>query len=107
MGQSRFYFGAGGAGSYAVFPLPGGAKVYYDSTGTVSHYMQGDFMGSARLGSNSDRTLYFSKAYAPFGESYSEAGSATANYLGGYWWDTAGPQGYEMTYRRYSPVQGR
>ena len=46
------------------------------SGGTLSYFRHTDWLGSVRLGSNTNRQMQFSLAYAPFGETYSEAGTA-------------------------------
>jgi RHS repeat-associated protein len=85
-------------------PLPGGAVAAYGSSGLVS-YRHPDWLGSMRFVSTPSRTFYYSGAYAPFGEWYSQTGTTT-NTFTGVGADTENGQ-FDFLYRRYSPVQGR
>ena len=55
----------------AFIPLPGGATAVYNSSG-LAYYRHSDHLGSSRLASTPSRCVYYSGAYAPFGESYAE-----------------------------------
>ena len=59
----------------AFVALPGGAKAIYNPSG-LAYYRHSDWLGSSRLTSTASRSMYFSSAYAPFGEQYDTAGSA-------------------------------
>ncbi len=65
----------------AFVPLPGGATAVYTSTG-LAYYRHSDHLGSSRLASTASRTLYYSGAYAPFGESYAETGTTDRSFTG-------------------------
>ncbi len=95
----------------AFVPLPGGAQAVYNSSG-LQYYRHPDWLGSSRLASTSSRTLYYSGAYAPFGENYVPSGTQDLSFTGQNQ-DTessgAGGAGglYDFLYREHSPVQGR
>ncbi|HTD23757.1 MAG TPA: RHS repeat-associated core domain-containing protein [Terriglobales bacterium] len=89
----------------AFVPLPGGATAVYNASG-LQYYRHSDWLGSSRLASTPSRTLYYSGAYAPFGESYKEAGTTDHSFTGQNE-DTA-PGLEDFMYREYSfPQQGR
>lgn len=95
----------------AFVPLPGGAQAVYNSSG-VQYYRHADWLGTSRLATTSSRTLYYSGAYAPFGENYVSSGTQDLSFTGQNQ-DTessgAGGAGglYDFLYREHSPVQGR
>jgi len=66
----------------AFIPLPAGAKAVYTSGPTLSYFRHPDWLGSSRFASTVNRTMYYSGAYAPFGEAYSEAGTADRSFTG-------------------------
>jgi len=68
--------------SKAFIPLPAGAKAVYTSGPTLSYFRHPDWLGSSRFASTPNRTMYYSGAYAPFGEAYSEAGTADRSFTG-------------------------
>jgi len=88
----------------AFIPLPAGATAVYNSTG-LAYYRHPDWLGSSRFASTPSRTMYSSTAYAPFGESYSEAGTKDRSFTG-QGQDTAEPL-YDFLFRKYSSTQGR
>src|SRR5205823_91629 len=57
---TNFYYDANG-NSTAVY-----------NSGGLAYYMHSDWLGSSRLASSPSRTVLWSGAYAPFGESYAE-----------------------------------
>ena len=95
----------------AFVPLPGGAEAVYSSSG-LQYYRHADWLGTSRLATTSSRTLYYSGAYAPFGENYAGLGTQDLSFTGQNQ-DTepsgAGGAGglYDFLYREHSPVQGR
>lgn len=95
----------------AFVPLPGGAEAVYNSSG-LQYYRHADWLGTSRLATTSSRTLYYSGAYAPFGENYAGLGTQDLSFTGQNQ-DTessaAGGAGglYDFLYREQSPVQGR
>ncbi len=65
----------------AFVPLPaGGTAVYVGST--LSYFRHPDWLGSSRFASTPARTMYSDLAYAPFGETYAEAGTADRSFTG-------------------------
>jgi len=88
----------------AFVPLPGGATAVYNSGG-LAYYRHPDWLGSSRFASTPGRTLYYSGAYAPFGESYSETPNTDRSFTGQNQDTEAGL--YDFLFRGYSPVQGR
>ena len=59
--------------------LPGGATAVYGSAG-LDHYRHSDWLGSSRFSSTPSRTMYSDVAYAPFGETYAQAGTADPSF---------------------------
>ena len=88
----------------AFVPLPGGATAVYTSSG-LGYYRHSDWLGSSRFASTPSRTKYFDVAYAPYGEDYSDSGTADLNFTGQNQ-DTS-PGLYDFLYREYHPVSGR
>ncbi len=68
--------------SKAFIPLPAGATAVYTSGPTLSYFRHPDWLGSSRFASTANRTMYYSGAYAPFGEAYAEAGPADRSFTG-------------------------
>jgi RHS repeat-associated protein len=95
----------------AFVSLPAGAQAIYNSSG-LQYYRHPDWLGSSRLASTSSRSLYYSGAYAPFGENYVPSGTQDLSFTGQNQ-DTessgAGGAGglYDFLYREHTPVQGR
>jgi RHS repeat-associated protein len=92
----------------AMFRLPGGAQVQYDSAnGGLLYYAHPDHLGSLRLISTPTRAFSSSLAYAPFGEQYAlsnpNAGGEAAftGYGSGFGFDE-----YDFPARQYS-TEGR
>jgi RHS repeat-associated protein len=88
----------------AFIPLPGGTQGVY--TTSFSKYRVPDWLGSFRIESTSTRTSGWSGAFAPFGERYSESGSAAAKTFAGHNWDTVSDL-YDATFREQHGSQGR
>jgi RHS repeat-associated protein len=90
-------------------PLPGGSTAELeDATGTVTHILHSDWLGSSRLSTTYlNRGLAYDTAYAPYGENYAAAGSSSTDldFTGEFQDTTAGL--YDFEDREYSPVQGR
>jgi RHS repeat-associated protein len=95
----------------AFVPLPGGGQAVYNASG-LQYYRHPDWLGSSRLATTSSRALYYSGAYAPFGENFASSGTQDLSFTGQNQ-DTepssAGGAGglYDFLYREHSPVQGR
>jgi RHS repeat-associated protein len=88
----------------AYVSLPGGGTAVYASTG-LSYYRHSDWLGTSRFASTPARATYYDGAYAPYGESYSEAGTTDRNFTGQDQETVTGI--YDFLFRRYHPVQGR
>jgi RHS repeat-associated protein len=63
----------------AFVSLVGGSMAIYNSSG-LAYYRHPDWLGSSRLASTPARAMYFDTAYAPFGESYAQAGTADLSF---------------------------
>jgi RHS repeat-associated protein len=68
--------------SKAFIPLTAGATAVYASGPTLSYFRHPDWLGSSRFASTASRTMYYSVAYAPFGETYAEAGTPDRSFTG-------------------------
>jgi len=96
----------------AFVPLPGGATAVYAPDNStppnivLKYYRHSDHLGSSRLASTPSRTLYYSGAYAPFGESYAETGIVDRSFTGQN--EDTVPSMVDFMYREYtSNQQGR
>jgi RHS repeat-associated protein len=93
----------------ATLLLPGGATAVYDSSG-FAYFRHPDWLGSSRVATKWDHTIYSKEAYAPFGEPETayESGTQDRSFTGQDQ-DTVstGTGLYDFLYRRYHPVQGR
>jgi len=90
--------------SKAFIPLPGGTQVKYIGA-TISTYRVLDWLGSPRVGSNTNRTYGWGVAYAPFGERYASSGSPMFSFTGANG-DTK-PDLYDFLFRELHSSQGR
>jgi RHS repeat-associated protein len=95
----------------AFVPLPNSAEAVYNSSG-LQYYRHADWLGTSRLATTSSRTLYYSGAYAPFGENYVPSGTQDLSFTGqNQDTESSGSGGagglYDFLYREHSPVQGR
>ena len=88
----------------AFAPLPDGAIAAYTSSG-LAYYRHPDWLGSSRLASTPNRTIYSDVAYAPFGEAYSQTGSTDLSFTGQNQDVISGL--YDFLFREESPTQGR
>jgi RHS repeat-associated protein len=89
-------------------PLSGGATAVYTSSG-LQYYRHPDWLGSSRLASGANRTVYYDAAYAPYGEPYAETGTTDRDFTGQNQDLTPGSTGdlYDFPSREYHPTQGR
>jgi len=87
----------------AFIPLPGQATAVYTGSG-LDHYRHSDWLGSARLTSSPSQAYLASVAYAPFGETYAQSGSADLSFTGQNSDTVSGD--YDFLFREYS-MQGR
>jgi RHS repeat-associated protein len=65
----------------AFVPLTGGATAVY-SSGGLAYYRHSDGLGSSRLATTPSQTMYSDVAYAPYGETYAQAGNADFSFTG-------------------------
>ncbi len=88
----------------AFVPLPAGGTAVY-APGGLSLYRHPDWLGSSRFASTPARTMYYDGAYAPYGETYAEAGAGDHDFTGqnvDTTWNL-----YDFLYRGYDLMQGR
>ena len=98
-----------GAVVQTQFPLPGGATAVYNSSG-LNYIRHTDWLGSSRFATTWNHTVYSKKAYAPFGETYNEAGTADRSFTGqdqDVVTGSAGTGVYDFLFRKYDPSAGR
>ena len=96
----------------AYVPLPGGATL--NETPGAKDLWHKDWLGSARLSSTlTGHTIFYDRAFAPFGEQYSTFGSANSGLsFTGDTQDTfivngSTPEPYDTANRELHPIQGR
>ena len=88
----------------AAMPLPGGGTAVYNNTG-FSHLRHKDWLGSSRLATKWDHSVYAKESYAPFGETYNENATGDRSFTGQ---DQDTTQGlYDFLFRRHNPISGR
>jgi len=88
-------------------PLAAGVQVVYNSSG-LQYYRHADWLGSSRMALDTNGNLYSGRAYAPFGETYAETGTADRSFTGQTQDVIAGPTGiYDFLFRQHSAAQGR
>jgi RHS repeat-associated protein len=76
----------------------------YTSSG-LTYYRHSDWIGSSRFASTPTRTMYSDGAYAPFGESYLQTGTADVSFTGMNQ-DTVANL-YDFPAREYNDIHGR
>lgn len=104
---NQFLYGPGGSklalmnGQTVVKGFIGNA-IY--SGGTLSYFRHVDWLGSVRLGSNTNRQMQFSLGYGPFGEGYAEAGGPDRSFAGMDQDTEVGSTSalYDAVFRRYA-----
>jgi RHS repeat-associated protein len=102
-GKELGYAKAQSAG-WTWVPLPGGATAIY-AGGNLQNYWHADWLGSSRLGSTPNRTLFSDQAFAPFGEPYAVSGNTTQSFA--TMLQNLVPDLFETPVREYHPMQGR
>ena len=92
-----------------TIPLPGGSTAVYNASG-VNFIRHKDWLGSSRLATTWAHAVFSKEAYAPFGETYNEAGTPDRSFTGqdqnvvtGY----LGTGVYDFLFRKYDPSAGR
>jgi RHS repeat-associated protein len=93
-------------------PLPGGATAIYSGTSGMPYIRHKDWLGSARLATTWSHGVQSKVAYAPFGETYNEAGaSSNDRSFTGQDQDTVTANAatgiYDFMFRKYDPAAGR
>jgi YD repeat-containing protein len=93
----------------ARFPLPGGATLYETgSNGGSQYFWHKDWLGSVRLSSNVvNRTAYFNRAFAPYGEMYANFGATTTQNFTGDDQDILPGGLFDTPTRELADLQGR
>jgi RHS repeat-associated protein len=94
--------------SSAYFPLPAGETLHETgSTGSTQYFWHKDWLGSVRFASTvGGRASFFDRAFAPFGETYSNFGNTSGNNFTGDTQDTISGT-YDTLFRELNPTQGR
>jgi RHS repeat-associated protein len=90
-------------------PLPGGDTAIYNASG-LSYLRHTDWLGSSRLATTWAHAVYSKEAYAPFGETYNEAGTADRSFTGqdqDVVTGSGGTGAYDFLYRKHDPSAGR
>ncbi len=109
------FFGYGSAGNWPGQkpqnpPLPGGGTAIYNSSG-LNFIRHTDWLGSSRLATTwAAHAVYSKEAYAPFGETYNEAGTADRSFTGQDQDVVTGSLGtgvYDYLFRKHDPSAGR
>jgi len=99
----------GGALTKATIPLPGGETAVYNASG-LNFIRHTDWLGSSRLATTWAHGVYSKEAYAPFGETYYEAGTPDRSFTGQDQDVVTGSGGtgvYDYLFRKYDPSAGR
>jgi len=92
-----------------TIPLPGGGTAIYNGSG-LNYIRHTDWLGSSRLATYWNHTVYSKEAYAPFGETYNEAGTPDRSFTGQDQDVVTGSGGtgvYDFLFRKYDPSAGR
>jgi RHS repeat-associated protein len=109
--QLGIYAGSLGSGSLSkeTIPLPGGETAVYNGSG-LNFIRHTDWLGSSRLATTWAHAVYSKEAYAPFGETYNEAGTPDRSFTGQDQDVASGSGGtgtYDFLFRKYDPSAGR
>ncbi len=92
-----------------TIPLPGGETAVYNGSG-LNFIRHTDYLGSSRLATTWAHAVYSKEAYAPFGETYNEAGTPDRSFTGQDQDVASGAGGtgtYDFLFRKYDPAAGR
>jgi len=103
-GGSKLAVVQNGALSKATIPLPGGGSAIYNANG-LEFLRHKDWLGSSRLATTWTHGVYSKEAYAPFGETYNEAGTPDRSFTGQDQDTSSGV--YDFLFRKYDPTAGR
>lgn len=91
-------------------PLTGGDTAIYTGTTANPYIRHTDWLGSSRLATTWAHGVQSKEAYAPFGETYNETGSADRSFTAQDQNVVAGSGGsgvYDFLFRKYDPSAGR
>ena len=103
---TKFAFMNGASVKKYIAPLAAGLQAVYTANGAAPLYWRhADWLGSSRLASKVDHSVYYDGAYAPFGEPYAQTGTTDLSFTG-QTQDTASGY-YDFLMRQQSPSQGR
>jgi RHS repeat-associated protein len=89
--------------------LPGGGTAIYNAAG-LNYLRHKDWLGSSRFATTWLHAVYSKEAYAPFGETYNEWGTADRSFTGKDQDMVTGSLGsgaYDFLFRKYDPSAGR
>jgi RHS repeat-associated protein len=92
-----------------TIPLPGGSTAVYSASG-LPYIRHKDWLGSSRLATTWQHAVYSKEAYAPFGETYNEAGTPDRSFTGqdqNVATGSGGSGAYDFLFRKYDPSAGR
>jgi RHS repeat-associated protein len=92
-----------------TIPLPGGGTAVYNGGG-LNFIRHKDWLGSNRLATTWAHAVYSKEAYAPFGETYNEAGTPDRSFTGQDQDVATGSGGtgvYDFLFHKYDPSAGR
>jgi len=92
-----------------TIPLPGGETAIYNASG-LNYIRHKDWLGSSRLATTWNHAVYSKEAYAPFGETYNEAGTPDRSFTGQDQDVVTGSPAtgvYDFLFRKYDPSAGR
>ncbi len=90
-------------------PLPGGETAIYNSAG-MEFIRHKNYLGSSVLATTWAHAVYSKESYAPFGETYNEAGTPDRSFTGQDQDTVTGSGGtgiYDYLFRKYDPSAGR
>jgi RHS repeat-associated protein len=92
-----------------TIPLTGGETAVYNGSG-LNFIRHTDWLGSSRLATTWGHAVYSKEAYAPFGETYNEAGTSDRSFTGQDQDLSTGSGGtgtYDFLFRKYDLASGR
>jgi RHS repeat-associated protein len=94
-----------------MLPLAAGLQAVYNlssSGSTLAYFRHADWLGSSRFASKPSGSAQYSLAYAPFGETFAETGTADRSFTGQTQDVIAGSTGiYDFLLRQHISAQGR
>jgi RHS repeat-associated protein len=104
---NKFAYMSGQTVQKYYLPLAAGVQDVYDGSG-IRYIRYVDWQGSSRVQLTWDGAVVGGEAYAPYGETYAETGTADRMYTGQTQDAIAGSTGmYDFLFRQYSPSQSR